>query len=285
MHKSIFPVSLLYTPGMNVKNIFKAFDLGADVCVFDLEDSVPDDSKSSVREHLRNYLSNTKYNIYKAVRINSIRCRDGLEDILFFIKNKVSPDIIIMTMINSHEEVLILKELLYESNLHSKVYVTIETTKALSNIQKIASSCDGLILGSADLAAFLKVDITWENMLYARQVIVNAAATYDISAIDTACYKLSGNEELKAECYRVKELGFHGKVAIHPQQIKTINHIFYPDKNTMVRASEIVSKFSENNNRIINLDGQMIGPPFVAKARWLLERYGPGFDKKFDLGE
>lgn len=273
MEKVKFPVSFLYTPGIDIEKIYKITQFDADVSVFDLEDSVPVEQKLFARDLLNKFMQIKHVDFKKAVRINSLQNKFGLEDILYIIDHQINPDIIIMTMVHSEEEVLILKNLHSKNNMTSDIYVTIETPRSLTNINKIASCCDGLILGSADLSAFLEVNITWENMLYARMVMVNAAATYGICAIDTGCYAIDALQELEQEAIKAKQLGFHGKAAIHPKQVQIINQVFYPNQDEIEMAKLIVSQFNSKQNKIINLNGHMIGPPFVRKAQRLLEKY------------
>lgn len=275
----IYPATFLYTPGLSLKDIKKADYFGADVSVFDLEDSVPKDKKSLARTLLSDFFAQQEFKPLKSVRINSLRTRQGMEDVLCFIEHQFRPDIIIMTMVDAVDEIKILKDILSQGEINSRIYVTVETPQALTLIQKIAACCDGLILGSADLAAFLTVNITWDNMLYARQVIVNAAAIYNITAIDTACYILNSKKVLLEECRRVKELGFHGKAAVHPNQVDIINQVFYPAPNEFNLAVDIVNKYHLNEEKIFNMNGQMIGPPFVAKAKRLIERYSWKYNK------
>lgn len=274
MYNSQHPVSFLYTPLTMIDHIFKSHEVGADVGVFDLEDSIPDNKKAVSRSLLHKCLSNPNFLPLKAVRINSIRCKFGLEDVLFFLENKIIPDIIILSMVESKDEISILKELLIENQPLIKIYAIIETPKALHKIREIASVCDGLIFGSADLSTFLHVPITWENMLHARYSIAHTAAEYGIDAIDTACYILDSENVLEDECRKVKELGFHGKSAIHPKQVAIINKIFYPNKSELDYATKIIEKSTQQDAPVFAFDGKMIGPPFIKKAKEIVNRFG-----------
>ena len=131
-------------------------------------------------------------------------------------------------MVREASEIEVVRSLLARYQLKPAIYPTIETIEALANIDAIAKESSGLIFGSADLAAILGVDIEWENMLYARQRIVHAAALHNIPAIDTACYHLEDLGELREESQRVKSMGFRGKAAVHPSQIPIINELFTP---------------------------------------------------------
>lgn len=67
-------------------------------------------------------------------------------------------------------------------------------------------------------------------MLYARSAIVNQAAALRIQAIDYVCLNFRDSDALKAECEDSRRMGFHGKQAIHPDQVDTINRLFTPSQ-------------------------------------------------------
>jgi len=267
-----FPKSFLYTPAINIKNLFKTEMLHADVSVIDLEDSIPKHKKEAARLSLIEFSERKGFKPIKAVRINSIRKRDGLEDVIWMVNNKWTPDIIIMTMVEDPAEIIILKNILSELADQSNIYVTIETPLAINRILEIAAVSDGLIFGSADLAATLGVNITWDNMFYARSKIVIAAANYNIPSIDTACYLMDAMDSLTAESKKAREMGFTGKAAIHPSQLGIINSTFTSNEEELSHAKLIVTEFEKNKDEIIKINGQMIGPPFYLKAKKILAR-------------
>jgi len=64
--------SLIFVPGNNPRFIEKAKKIQADIICFDLEDSVPDDEKTSARKLIKNALkSSSEYSSSIFVRTNS----------------------------------------------------------------------------------------------------------------------------------------------------------------------------------------------------------------------
>lgn len=273
LHTPNIPRSILYTPGYNLGRLFKARESGADVCLIDLEDSVPLSKKTLARKNCLHILNNHHHESKVAVRINELRSPEGLLDINALIDSTAIPDIVLMTMIRDASEIEIVRSLLNTKNKPFMLYVTIETVEAIDDIDRIAMQCDGLVFGSADLAAELGVEIAWENMLYARQRIANAAARHDIAAIDTACYHLDNKALLLEESIAVKALGFHGKAIVHPKQLSTVMEVFSPSIREIERAKEILRLAKDSEGEIFTVGGDMIGPPFIKKARKLLNNY------------
>lgn len=270
------PRSILYTPAFNLERLMGARESGADVCLIDLEDSVPPAKKDQAREHCLQLLKGPTSSSQVAVRINELRSPHGLLDLGAFISQGLAPDIVMLTMVRDACELEIVHSLLSSLEREVQLYVTVETMEAIDNLDDIASQCSGLVFGSADFAAELGVDIGWENMLYARQRIANAAARYDIAAIDTACYHLDDPELLLQESQAVKALGFHGKAIVHPRQLATVMDVFTPSAAELERAREILRRSKHSNGEIFTLDGDMIGPPFIKKARKLLNNFTQG---------
>ncbi|QND46580.1 CoA ester lyase (plasmid) [Rhizobium lusitanum] len=262
---------VLYTPGFSSGRIAAAARSSASALLFDLEDSVPKGRKPLARELLSSWCKQPKGGGLRAVRINELRSLEYLYDLSCLLAIESHPDIVVLTMVTDAQEIEIVRHHFADGGYRPRMFVTIETTMALERIDAIAAVSDGLILGSADLAAQLGVDISWDNMLYARQRIVHAAATYGIPAVDTACFHLDDDAELIKESQKAKELGFVGKAAVHPRQVDIITKIFQPTEAEIARAREIVARAGEADGEIIRLDGNMIGPPFVIRAKKLLQ--------------
>jgi citrate lyase beta subunit len=112
--------------------------------------------------------------------------------------------------------------------------------------------------------------MSWEPMSYARCRIVVAASRAGIPAMDSPFFDIEDEEGLRAEIQRTRELGFQGKVAVHPRQIGAINEGYTPRREAVERARRVVSSIDQNNGQISVLDGSMIGPPMLLAARRLL---------------
>lgn len=272
MRKMNYYKSLIYTPSIYPERFNKLPDLGADACVIDLEDSVPKHKKEVARKNIKKFFKN-KPKIPTAVRINSISNIEGIRDLIILKEINIKPDFIVMSMVKSSIEVNIIKDILGEQEEKNiPIYCTVETPEAMMNIEKLSDICEGFILGSADYSAALGVDISWNNMLYARYQLLTAAAKNGIPAIDTACFNIDNLDLLREECQKSKELGFIGKAAIHTRQIPIINQIFSLDKYTIEKAEQIINAYNKSDGAVTNLKGELIGPPFVIYAKKIMNR-------------
>lgn len=267
--------SILYTPATDAATLQKARATEADLCLIDLEDSVPPAKKRDARRLCLEVLASWSDPRPSAVRINEMRSVEYAHDVAAFAAASIAPDVIVMTMVDTAAEVDILRTQLARQALFPEIYVTVETPASLENLHAIARESSGLILGSADLAASLGVDIEWDNMLYARQRMANAAAGFGIPAIDTACFNLDSSVELLDEARRCHKLGFHGKAAVHPRQVPFINDVFNVTGEALATAKRVVEAQESAGGGVVRLGERMIGPPFVRKAKNLLRRAAP----------
>ena len=70
-----------------------------------------------------------------------------------------------------------------------------------------------------------------------------------------------------------KQLGFQGKMAIHPMQVEPINTAFSPTAADIAFATRVVEAFAQAEAEgvaAIQLDGQFIDYPIVEAAQRLL---------------
>lgn len=261
------PRSILYTPALTLDRVVKAWSYDADVHLIDLEDGVPPQKKAAAREVCLAALEKAPEPANTGVRVNELSSIEAARDLVMLDECPVKPGLIVMTMVRSGPEVTLMRDVLASAGAHPDIFVTLETPAAVAEIDAIAASADGLIFGSADLAAFLGIEISWAGLLAARQAMALACARYRIACIDTANFRLAEPEALKAEIEKVRELGFHGKVAVHPAELPAINAALRPDPDGLRQARRVTDAVAAADGGIAVLDGNMVGPPFARMAR------------------
>lgn len=276
------PRSILYTPALSLDRVAKAWSYDADVHLIDLEDAVPPPEKAAARLVCLEALTKAPRPQNVAVRINALSTIEAAHDLALLAECPVKPGFVVMTMVDSPVEVRLLRATLASAGVHPEIYVTLETPAAVSDVAAITAAADGLILGSADLAATLGVDITWAAMLVARQAMALACARYGAGCVDTANFRFGEPDALARELGAIRELGFHGKATVHPSELDEINRALRPDPESLRQARRVTEAVRASRGGVAVLDGNMVGPPFARRARdtvalgdaWA-ERFGP----------
>lgn len=268
--------SYLWTSALMVDKYNYAQKVGAHVTILDLEDSVPPEKKDTARGFIVKHLTQKKTHLW-GIRINSIRTEFGLKDLDAMINSTAEPDIVMLPKVESAEEVIIVNQLFASKNKNIALCAIIESSRGLKAIHEIAAIKNNLaflLYGPADFSAEIGTEINWSGFNYVREQLVLAAAFGNIAAIDTADFSISDIKAFKQSCSRARNLGFVGKVAIHPSQVAVINQAFMPTKKELTQAKTILQKSKQDKSSVFTLNGRMYGPPMVKLAESILSRAG-----------
>ncbi|MBL1086831.1 CoA ester lyase [Streptomyces actinomycinicus] len=263
------------TPGHASARFPIAHGCGADVALVDLEDSVPAAVKPRARQDAAAFFTApTASNRVLGVRISSPTTRDGILDLAAIADYPARPDVVLIPKVESARDFEIAAGALDAPGYSPHLYALIETPRALEELPSIvrAERIAGVVFGTADYATALGCSKGWEAMLHARSALVTSAAAAGICAIDSPFFDLDDLDGLRVEAERARDLGFTGKCCVHPRQLPVVQGVFTPTDEEIGAARAIVAAAEEAGDRIVRLNGHMIGPPMVKAARALLGR-------------
>ncbi|MBI4530656.1 MAG: CoA ester lyase [Candidatus Latescibacteria bacterium] len=266
----------LYVPANDRRKIEKAAQLEPDALIFDLEDSVPPGEKEQARVVVNEALKHHDYSrCVLVVRINP--GGSGKEDILALDIGKI--DAVMIPKCEQPDDVTSVEQVIrMRTTQEICILPLIETARGVVNIEGVLSASHSICavaLGGEDLVADIGAVSTKERkeLLYARSQLVLCAAAYNVAAIDTPFVDMHDEHGLKTESLDARRMGFAGKQAIHPSQIAPIREAFSPTRDEIDEAERIVSAFEEafkKGTTVIAMNGKMIDPPVVARARRIL---------------
>ncbi|MFM7884983.1 MAG: itaconate degradation C-C-lyase RipC [Microcystis panniformis] len=267
--------SWLFTPATKSDRFSRAAEVKADALIIDLEDAVASTAKEEARTAALRYLGETSSNhLPCALRINSPDTRFGLDDLQALLLSPAEPDYLILPKCDSSALISLVGNLLREANKSTQVIALIESTKAIGALAEMVSGQvrpAAFIFGAADMAADLGAETAWEPLLWVRSCLIHAAASAGIAAFDSPYFDIADSEGLKQETKASVNLGFHGKCAIHPVQIATINEVLTPTEQQIAKAQQILTV---NRQGVGAVEGQMVDEAVARKARLVLERAG-----------
>ena len=260
--------SLIFMPGNKPEMFAKALNTGADIVCIDLEDAIaPQDRAEARRKTLALFEDGGPTDGPECiVRINCLRAPDGLADLLALSQSGKGPSAIMLPKVKSPDEIRVHHELLDGAHGHIRFHVIIETNEGLEAAYDIARSSeriDSMLFGGVDMAAELRVDPTWNELLYARSKVVHAAASASLDLIDVPFMDLTDMEGLEQEAEAVQRLGFTGKAAIHPRQIPTLNRCFSPTEEQIAYARRVIEEFERQGTGLVVIDNKLIEKPVL----------------------
>ena len=267
--------SWLFTPATKADRFGRAAEVRADALIIDLEDAVALSDKQKARTAALQYLEQpAEGRLPCALRINAPVTRTGIEDLHSLLASSAAPDYIVLPKCDSPGFVSMLRVLLDQAAKETGIIAIIESAKgveALPDIVKSDARPVALLFGSADMEADLGAKTGWEPLLYIRSRVVQVAASAGIVAVDSPFFDIADLEGLKRETMAARDLGFHGKAAIHPKQIPAINEVFTPSTDEVAKARQILAV---NQQGVGSVDHQMVDEAVARKARLTLERAG-----------
>src|SRR6202166_278374 len=134
--------------------------------------------------------------------------------------------------------------------------VATETAKAMFALHSYAPAHPRLFAltwGAEDLSAALgatdnrEPDGAWTfPYQVARAQCLFAASAAGVAPIDTIFVDFRDAEGLERDCRRSRRDGFTGRMAIHPDQVATINRCYAPSEAEIAHAERIVAVFAAN---------------------------------------
>jgi len=272
--------SKLFVPGVRPELFAKALAGAADAISIDLEDAVPEDRKAEARATVSDFLtseaarSTAKLII---VRVNALGTAHFEADLRAIAKaalamvNLPKPQCAadVQAAIAAMDQAGIAPDVTLLAN--------IETPAALRRAAEIAAAhvrVAGLQLGLGDLFEPAGIDRRVPANVHAALFALSmAAAEAGVFCCDGAFPDINDEAGFRAEAQMARSLGFVGKSCIHPSQVAWANEVFQPDAAQIARARRIVEAAAEAETQgraAFVVDGQMIDPPFLQRARRLL---------------
>ena len=267
--------SLLFTPANKIDRVAKALVAGPDWVALDLEDGVDYSEKDQSREKVEKFFSQGKTERQNmAVRINSLSTIYGIRDINAMYGWERWPQMVILPKIDSYLQVIQVRRLAESCGQNPIIMVTLETAKGVNNAAEILRDAGpnlAVAFGSADYSAETGARLVTEALAWARGKVVNAAAIASVPIFDGVWLDIKDLEGLRTEAIMVRDIGFNGKIGIHPDQIKTINEVFTPTEAEIEAARKMLEIAKESGGNVFSFDGRMVDAPVLTRAKQIVD--------------
>jgi citrate lyase subunit beta/citryl-CoA lyase len=281
--------SLLFVPGDSARKFSKAAACGADVLILDLEDAVAPEKKLAARAHVASLLAEDQKRAFSFfVRINALETGLALADLAAVVQPGLA-GVLVPKANGAHDIARIgyyldaLEEKAGMPNGAVKILVVAtETAAAMFALGSYAPAhprLAGLTWGAEDLAAAIGATANKEQdgawtfpYQVARASCLFAASAAQVAPIDTLFADFRDNDGLAADCRRARRDGFTGRIAIHPDQVATINECFNPSAADIADAQMIVAAFAASPGAgTLGIGGKMVDIPHLKAAQRILQ--------------
>ena len=278
--------SMLYVPGDSKKMLQRAAEVDSDVLLLNLEDGVASSQKDAARENIAEALQNTNFGARETVvRINSLNSLVGGNDLAKIVP--LHPQGICLPKVEKAADIKCAESAILDLEAGNglrkgsiRLHAMIESAAGLLHSPEIAIASDrmaSLIFGSADYVSDVRCQPGEDRMelLLALQMIVTAARSAAIDAIDAPCFDIRNRNLLENESIHARRLGFDGKSALHPGQLEIINRIFDVTPEEIAWAEKTLAELDLAENRgkaLTTVDGKLLDNPHRAVAERILRR-------------
>jgi len=259
--------SWLYVPAHRERFVEKALsEAAADCVILDLEDGVPPAEKERARVAVRAALARPAGGPELWVRLN----RDFEHDLPAL--QGEAPAGVCLSKVEESAEVA-----RAAAAVGVPLLVGIETARGLLVAPALAAAHPGvfgLVFGAEDFALDVGMGADRDrDLLYARSAIVVAAAAARVAAVDGVFPDLDDEAGLEADARLGRRLGFAGKTTFNPRQLEVLNRVYEPAAEELEFARRVVEAYEAAEARghgAVAVDGRLVDPPVVARARRLL---------------
>jgi citrate lyase subunit beta/citryl-CoA lyase len=279
--------SLLFVPADRPARIATALASNADAVIVDLEDAVRPEARAAARVGLAAALDGASKPVF--VRVNPWGSDDFAADVEAALSAGVTGILLAKFVPGSPsstlDEDLSAREEPHKRDLPLQVIGLIESASGVIGLTSAAAlphRITQLAWGAADL--HLDVGLSPGSIGgiadFAMAALVLASRAAGLPApLDSPCFLVEreagdGNVEILAqEVARARNLGFGGKLCIHPRQLGAVNAGFAPTPTELAWARSVVAAWDDPTREArgaIAVVGELVDEAVIRRARQLL---------------
>ena len=276
--------TLLFAPGNHPRRVEKALCLKADAVILDLEDAVAIAEKVATRAMVVDALQGERSGL-GYVRVNAYDTDFCFGDLLVVVAKGV--DGIVLPKVETSAQLRsvdwVVSQLEREKRLPAggiDIIPIIETGKGVANVHDIASAgtrIKRLSFGAGDYTKDMAMRWTRHEgeLAHARAEIAIASRAAGLEApLDTVWIHIKETDGCIKSAELVCDMGYQGKLCIHPDQVDPVNAVFTPSDDDVDFAEKVVKAFEEAEAQglaSIQVDGYFVDYPIVDQAQRTLD--------------
>ena len=268
----------LFTPGTEAARLRKAVHAGADVCIFDLEDSVPLDRVDEARHVVGAAIQELKGTARLWVRVHAALRDEMRADIGAIPLDEVEG--VVLPKVDHEDDV----DACHAAIAHAggprdvRVLPIVESAAGVLNCREIARArgVAALALGRFDLAADIGIDPEFRTppLAAARALIVLASTAARLQPpLDSPWLKIADLDGLHRFAEQARQDGFGGMLLIHPSHVEPVKAIFSPTTDEISWARGVVGdadKATAAGRGAFARQGEMVDEAILRRARAIL---------------
>lgn len=263
--------TLLFVPGDKPALFAKAAGSGADGYIADLEDAVAPADKVKARQLALEGLQMSP----GLIRINAAGTPWHNEDVDAVAKARGVEGVMLPMSQDPGVVHTVARRL-----AGVPLVLLVETALGIREAAALAA-IDGvhrIAFGNLDFALDAGIEPRTDDedeLLFARSALTVASRAAGLPGpIDGVVGDFRNDELMRRRTARAWDLGFRGKLCIHPRQVAVVHDSVRPSAQELAWARRIVDGAGHLEGAAVQVDGEMVDRPVLQKARDLLARAG-----------
>ncbi len=257
----------LFVPGHRPELLPKAAVSGADAVIIDFEDAVSEADKPAAHAALASLPDMV---VPVVVRTNSFDS-DWFEKDLAQLA-KTPPALVMLPKAESASHIDHIARIL---GVDMPVIPIIESAAGLAAAGDMLRHPSVLqcAFGHLDFALDIGASPDWENLHYARgKLVVETRLAGKAPPLDGVAVRFDDADIVGAEARRARDMGFGGKLLIHPKQIAPSKAVFRPSRDDYDWALRVMAAVAESSSAV-QLDGAMVDVPVIKRAERIISDF------------
>jgi citrate lyase subunit beta/citryl-CoA lyase len=260
------PRSLLFVPGNRPDMIAKVPRWSPDAVAVDLEDAVAAGDKDDAREAAVRAIAELPAGVAVFVRVNAPATSWYADDVAAVAGSAAHG--VVLPKLEDPAQLADLRE-----RLDRPVIGGLETVRGVARCRELAAGCLAVYFGAEDYVASIGGRRTAGGLevLHARSEVVLAAALAGVGALDQTVVAARDADGFRADAAVGRDLGYDGKICIHPSQVALAHEAFTPTDDEVAHARAVIEA---GRSGVGVVDGEMVDDVHLRMASAVLERAG-----------
>src|ERR687883_1953987 len=280
--------SCLSVPGSSEKMLGKGPTIPADMTFLDLEDAVSPLEKEAARPKVVDAIKNQDWgDRVLCVRINAWDTEWTVFDVIDVVGNAGERlDEVMLPKVQTAAEVVALDLLLTQVEKkaglpvgHIGIEAQIETARGIINVEEICAASprlETIVLGPVDMSASMEMpslagglnipEYPGDYFHYVFVKILMAGRANGLQVIDGPYVKVRDPEGFREFAIRSQILGYDGKWALHPDQVKILNEVFSPSQEQFDKAWDVLDAYEKATTEGERKGAVMFGDEMIDEA-------------------
>ncbi len=240
---------ILFVPAYK-KYLDKIEQMDITAIIIDLEDSVAKDDKDQAFQSCIDFVKNYQGNKKIYVRVNFERAEYEISQLqeynvegFMFPKLETAKDIPAVCC--------------------KKIIGLVETPKGVIDVERYI--CDdrivALAFGAEDYSSLVECKNCYSSLFYPKSKLVTYAKAYNKKIYDTVFTDVHNDEAFRNAVTQSKDLGFDGRLLIHPSQIKIVDEVYNDvDYDFM---SRVIDLYNHSETGVVYINNQIYERPHI----------------------